>query len=481
MPGASSSSTRVLFAASEAYPLIKTGGLGDVAGALPLALRSLGLDVRLMIPGYPAVLRSLGTPKAKQSLTILGQDVALVEGQVNGLPVLAVDAPALYDRPSGPYVDEDGIAFPDNHLRFAVYAAATAAVAQGALPGWHPDVVHAHDWQAGLAPAYVHHSTGPKVPTLLTIHNLSYAGSFPASVFPELGLPDTAFATEGVEFHGQVSFLKAGLHYATHLSTVSPTYAVEIQTPTFGSGFDGLLRHRVRDLTGILNGIDAALWNPATDDALASTYGPGDLKGKSACRRALQKDLRLDPDSKATLYGMVSRLTHQKGVDLLLDVLPALLASGAQVVVVGTGDRALEDRLARAAVKNPGRMAVRLAYSETLAHQVFGGCDAFLMPSRFEPCGLTQMQALRYGTLPVVRRTGGLADTVRDADTPDGNGFVFEEATPQALDAALIRVHHTRQDRRRWRAMMQRGLAEDFGWPKAAAQYGALYQALHSA
>ncbi len=474
----------ILFVTSEAYPLVKTGGLADVAGALPAALARLGEDVRLLIPGYSEVLDKAEVPKGAREMRLgplLGpRDVRLLERRMpdSGIGVWVVDCPPLYQRAGGPYVGADGWDHGDNFMRFAVLSRAAALISQGgAFDGWRPDVLHAHDWQTGLAPAYLALWDGPRPATVFTIHNMHFQGIFGHDVLQMVGLPPQAWSVEGVEFYGHMSYLKAGLFYADHLTTVSPTYAHEIQMPEGGRGLDGLLRGRHAQLTGILNGIDTDLWNPARDPLLPATYSPDSLLAKTTNRGALRARFGLADDPDRPVVGLVGRLTEQKGADLLGWAVEAVQAARVQVVVLGSGDPAIEGTLRGLAAAMPDTFAVTVGYDEALSHLVQAGSDFFLVPSRFEPCGLTQMYALRYGTPPIVRRTGGLADTVVDvnANPATGNGFVFDAATGLALGDALVRAAALWRTPEAYVALQKRGMAQDFSWTTAAGHYQALY------
>ncbi|MEK0430566.1 MAG: hypothetical protein RL139_370 [Gemmatimonadota bacterium] len=481
------SACRVLSVAAEAFPLVKTGGLADVVGALPAALAPHDVAVRTMLPGYPAVREALADGRRVATLPALfGGDAQVIAGRATGLDVLVLDAPHLYDRPGNPYAGPDGRDWPDNFERFAALSRAAAAVACGLVPDWTPDLVHAHDWQAGLTPAYLRYGAGSAPPSVLTVHNLAYQGQFPGERFPELGLPAEAFSLHGVEYYGDVGFLKAGLALADRLTTVSPTYAAEIRTAAHGMGLDGLLRERAAVLSGILNGIDTDVWDPRTDPHVAMPYDSKYLRARAQNKAALQGRLGLALSPEAPLFGMVSRLTWQKGVDLLLGALPSLDRAGAQLVVVGSGDADLQDALLRAAAAHPGRVAVHLGYDEALAHQLHAGIDALLVPSRFEPCGLTQLCALRYGAIPVVARVGGLADTVVDANpmalaSGAGTGVVFTPDSVDDLALAIERTIRLRRDARTWQGMQRRGMATEVGWRTPATHYAALYRALRAA
>ncbi len=482
---------RVLHAAAEIYPWVKTGGLADVLGALPASLARSGLDTRVVLPGLPALAAALVDVQAPLRLAprFGAEDIAVVRGALpldgkRSLPAYLVDAPSLYRRPGTPYGAPDGQDWPDNHRRFALLGWVAAQLASAALDaGWRADVLHAHDWHAGLAPAYLRLSGQASVGSVFTIHNLAFQGLFPAEVLGELDLPSSAFAIDGLEFHGKVSFMKAGIQYADRVTTVSPSYAREIQTPEQGCGLDGLLRHRSGVVTGVLNGVDPAVWNPAKDAYLEDGYSSRSLAGKARLKAALQRELGLAPTAAAPLFGVVSRLTAQKGLDLLLQSLPAIRHVGGQLALLGSGDTALEQAFAAAATADPLHCAVRRGYDEALAHRIIAGADLIMVPSRFEPCGLTQLYGLRYGTLPLVRRVGGLADTVVDV-TPesvaakDATGFVFADATAAALSHAIERAGELWQQRKTWAQLMRNAMRQDVSWDTAASHYAALYRAL---
>ncbi|KAB2872264.1 MAG: glycogen synthase GlgA, partial [Bauldia sp.] len=408
--------TKVLAVASEVFPFIKTGGLADVVGALPAALAGQGVVMRVMVPGYPAVMAALGEGQTLHHyIELFGGPATLVGGRAAGLDLIVLDAPHLFERPGNPYLSAEGADWPDNWKRFAALSLAAGDIGRGAVPSFVPAVVHAHDWQAALSAAYLHFVEGMKARTLLTIHNLAFQGRFPATVFGGLQLPDEAFAVDGVEYYGGVGYLKGGLQFADAITTVSPTYAEEICTPAAGMGLDGLLRARHGVLTGIVNGIDTATWNPAADLDLPATYTSARLGARTVNKRAVEKAFTLDADS-GPLLCVISRLTWQKGMDLLGACIDGLVASGARLAVLGTGDAAIEGMFRAAAARHAGRVGVITAYDEPLAHLLQGGADAILVPSRFEPCGLTQFCGLRYGCVPVVARVGGLADTIIDAN-----------------------------------------------------------------
>lgn len=483
---------KVLHVAAEIFPLVKTGGLADVVAALPVAQAALGDDVRLLLPGYPAVMDAMQRlrPVLDVGACFGAARVRLMTARLPGssLPAYVIDAPWLYRRRGGPYQDRNGEEWSDNVQRFGLLGWVAAQLAAGdADPAWSPDVVHAHDWHGALACAYlddrgdrgVH--DGHATASIFTVHNLAYQGLFAMQDAALLGLPERWMSPAGLEYHGQMSFMKAGLKFADRITTVSPTYAREIATHEFGAGLDGVIRARLADVSGILNGIDETLWDPATDPSIAMRYDSERPEGKAACRRALQQEMGLAVDDQALVLTVVSRLTAQKGLDLVLATLPELVAQGVQFVVQGSGDPALEAAFRIAQQAHPGRVNVHIGYDEARAHRLIAGADAIAVPSRFEPCGLTQMYGLRYGTLPIVRRVGGLADTVTDATAASaghpGNGFVFDAATPAAFAQAVRHALEARADATRWRALMDRAMHSHFGWAGPAAQYRALYQA----
>jgi starch synthase len=475
---------RVLSVASECFPLVKTGGLADVVGALPAALAPEACALLTLLPGLPGVIARAGAAEEVHAFDdLFGGPARLLAAQLSGLDLLILDAPHLYARPGSPYNDPQGRDWPDNPQRFAALSWAAAEIGRGVLPGWRPHVVHAHDWQAGLAPAYLHYGEGPRPGTVFTVHNLAFQGWAPAGLLGELRLPPRAFAIEGVEFFGGIGALKAGLQLADRITTVSPTYAREIATPEEGFGLDGLLRSRAGALHGILNGIDEAAWNPAIDPHLEAPFDVMRPGGREHNRTALRARMGLDDAPDAPLLGVVSRLTGQKGMDLLLGCLPALLGHGMQLAVLGAGEPGLEAGFREAAAAHPGRIGVRIGYDESLAHLVQGGCDALLVPSRFEPCGLTQLCALRYGALPVVARVGGLADTVIDANEAAlaagvATGLQFAPTTEAALEGALARLAGLWRDRGAWASTQRNALRAPVGWSRSAARYAALYRSI---
>lgn len=475
---------KVLAVVSEIYPLVKTGGLADVAGALPHALASHGVDVTSLVPGYPAVMTKLeGAMEVRAFSDLFGGAARVLRGSAAGLDVLAIDAPHLYARDGNPYLGPDGRDWPDNALRFGALGFVAARLGLGEAAAYTPDVVHSHDWQAGLANAYLRFDGRPAPPTVMTIHNLAYQGLFSSDLLQTLGLPPEAFQPEGIEFYGSIGFLKAGLHFADRITTVSPTYAAEIQTPAEGCGLDGLLRARAEKLSGILNGIDTEVWNPATDRWIGSTFDAASPSGRARNKTELQRVFGLAEDSERLLFGVVSRLAWQKGLDVLAEAVPALLETGAQLLVLGSGEPALEARFSSFAAAHPGRIGCKLGYHEELAHLAQAGADAILIPSRFEPCGLTQLCAMRYGALPLAARVGGLADTVVDPDDrPDGEkgatGILFAPVTSENLESALRRAAALWAERARWKSLQRNGMATDVSWRLPAAEYAELYREL---
>ncbi len=453
----------MLFAAPELAPWVKAGGLGEVARDLPRALRALGVDLRLLVPAYPALKAAFA--QAHEAARI--DSARLLE--VDAAPILyLLECDAYYAREGGAYGDRDGLDWPDNHLRFGLLSRIAALLGSDASPlDWRPQVVHCHDWPCGLAPAHLAQIPGERAASVMTVHNLAYQGIFPRTAADELGLP----FTEGVEFHGRLSFLKAGLSHATRLSTVSPTYAREIRGETLGFGLEGLLRHRAADLRGILNGIDTDTWDPARDSHIASPYDADRLEAKRPNKAALQRELGLEERDDAPLLGFVGRLVEQKGADLVIAIAPDIVRAGAQLAVLGTGERGLEQALAGLAASYAGAIAARLDFSEPLAHRIEAGADLFLMPSRFEPCGLNQLYSMRYGTPPIVRRTGGLADSVTEA-----TGFPFDEPTPQGLLEAVNRALAVWREPGRCVQLQRVGMARDSGWERAAREYLQLYR-----
>ncbi|UYY59190.1 glycogen synthase GlgA [Sphingomonas sp. S2-65] len=478
----------LLSVTSEVYPLVKTGGLADVAGALPAALARQDIIVTTLMPGYPAVLQAIGEGvPVRRYENLMGGPGTLRRGRAADLDLLVLDAPHLFARDGNPYLGPDGRDWPDNALRFAALARVAADIAEGALGSYAPDIVQAHDWQAGLTPAYLHYNRPTRRPPVLTtIHNLAFQGVFPAYLLGTLGLPAEAFALDGLEYFGAISFLKGGILFADHITTVSPSYAREITTAQGGMGLEGLLAGRARDLSGILNGIDTSVWDPANDPSIPAAFSASDLTGRPKDKAALQAEFGLDTAPDAFLVASVGRLTEQKGLDLLLGALPALIEEGVQFAILGSGDRTLEAAFLAAASRHPGQVGCRIGYDEGLAHLVQAGADALVVPSRFEPCGLTQLCALRYGSVPVVSQVGGLADTVIDASPVAlrqgvATGFQFTPPSARMLTDALRRAAKLfREDRTAWQRLQQNGLATDVSWDSAAREYAALFRKLLS-
>ncbi len=479
MTGSAPLGRAILAVASECAPLVKTGGLADVVGALPAAMQTQGWAIRTLIPGYKAVLAALKRPKTVLTLPdLLGTKARVLAATVAGLDLLILDAPDLFDRDGSPYLDAAGNDWPDNDLRFAALCKAAALIAADGVQGWVPDLLHLHDWQAGLTPVYMA-VVGAKQPTVLTIHNIAFHGLTAYNRLKTLELPASGFDLDGFEYYSHISALKAGLTRATALTTVSPTYAHELMTPEFGMGLEGVLKTRVRALTGILNGIDTQTWDPGKDPAIKRFSAPG---GKAANARAMRAEFGL-AKSDGPLCAVVSRLSDQKGLDLLLQALPALLAGGGQIALLGSGDRTLENAWLNAAATHPGQVGVRIGYDESLSHRMYAGADAVLVPSRFEPCGLTQLYALRYGALPVVARTGGLADTVIHANAAAiaagcATGLAHSPNSVAALENTLAELctlwHHKPTVQR----MQRNAMKHPVGWEASAPLYAALYAGL---
>lgn len=478
---------RILFVASEVSPWIKTGGLADVSSALPKALARLGHDVRVLMPAYQSLLNQHPEFTAVANFhapTSFGDTHLLTSPSKKRkhLPTFwFIDAPIYRDRAGNPYHDDQGNDWPDNAQRFDHLAKVATLLARDAANlNWQPEIVHCNDWQTGLVPVRMMLERAP-VASVFTIHNLHYQGTFPYDTLRQLGLPDWLWHPQALEFYGQLSFIKGGLCFAERISTVSPTYAQEILQPEQGCHLDALLRHRQNRLHGILNGIDTDIWNPETDPELSNHYKSNDLSGKVACKSAIQQELGLTVNPEIPLVGVISRLVDQKGLDLLLAALPELMTLPLQWAILGSGESWLEQALIEATGRWSGQIAVHLGYNESLAHRIEAGADMFLMPSRFEPCGLNQMYSLRYGTLPIVRRCGGLADTVIDASAENlangiATGFVFESASREALIDTLRRAVSLYRQPNRWRMMIQRAMQEDFSWARSAQAYLNLYR-----
>ena len=475
---------KILFVTSEVHPLIKTGGLADVSGSLPKALAELGEDVRIIMPNYQAIntseeIRYLST------VYVNNYAVNILETRLPGTGVIIwlIDFPEFFNFPGNPYVDEHGKPWANSAERFALFCRVTVEVAMNrSYLDWKPDIVHCNDWQSGLVPALL--SLEYSRPAIVfTIHNMAYQGIFPSTTYLSLNLPGQLWNPHGIEFHDMLSFLKGGLVYADRITTVSPTYAKEIQTADFGYGLEGLLSHRKDFLSGIINGIDTDHWNPETDTNISQTFNHLTLNKKLFNKAALQEKLSLPVDKNIPVFGLISRLVEQKGIDLLLECLAEMLTHPLQFVLLGSGSRGFEQRLHNFAEEQPDKISIVIGYDETLAHQIEAGADIFLMPSRFEPCGLNQIYSQRYGTIPIVRKTGGLADTVVDAvpETLKNNtatGLVFNEASPgalmEAIKRSLILYNHTKT----WKQLQINGMQKDYSWSKSAKQYMTLYSHL---
>jgi starch synthase len=472
---------QVLSVTSELYPLVKTGGLADVTGALPAALLPRGVTMRTLVPGYPAVLAALENPAVTHKFPkLMGGEAVLRAGKAKGLDVFVLDAPHLFNRPGNPYLGPDGKDWPDNAQRFAALAEVAADLARGALGNYKADILHMHDWQAALAAVYKRYRGGPK--TVLTVHNIAFQGQYPAGYFNVLNLPPQAFAIDGLEFYGNVSFLKGGLACADAITTVSPTYANEICTADYGMGLQGLLQSRRASLSGIVNGIDTDVWNPQTDKVLAANYTAKELEKRLVNKRAIEKRFGLE-EGDGIIHGVVSRLTWQKGLDVFATLLDWLAGTNARLALIGTGEAAIEEAVMAASLRHPGRIGVVTAYDENLSHLVQAGCDTMLVPSRFEPCGLTQLYGLRYGCVPVVARTGGLADTIIDANDAAlaagvATGIQFSPVDGPSLQNALARTATLYENKPLWATLQQRGMATDVSWDRSAAAYAALYKSV---
>lgn len=457
--------------------MAKTGGLGDVAAALPAALRDAGTDIRLLMPAYPSALAMLREVKLARSLGDLRgcgpTDLLLGMTPDTALPIYLVRNPRLFDRGGTPYHDPSGQLWPDNAQRFALLSAAAAALAMDGDAGWQPQLVHANDWHTALLPALVTSQASAR--SVLTIHNAAYQETLDARQAEQYGVAGVMRGLTGAT----LSFLSVGIAAANLLTTVSPTYALEIQTPAFGCGLERLIAKRAADLRGILNGIDVTVWNPASDVQLAARYDKADLAGKSVCKQALLSEMRLSLEPATPLIASVSRLTSQKGLDVLLECLPQLLSSGYGFVLLGTGDAQLEASYAELAQRLPQSAAVRIAYDESLAHRIIAGADMFVMPSRFEPCGLNQMYSQRYGTVPIVHAVGGLADTVVDAASAQGRpftGFWVGTLSSAGLAAAIDRAANSYRDRETWSRLQRNGMNQDFSWAASAREYLRAYE-----
>ena len=470
----------VVSVTSEVFPLIKTGGLADVTGALPGALAAHDVAVRTLVPGYPAVMGALeGGTVVAEFPDFFGGSARLLAGRAGGLEIIAVDAPHLYDRPGNPYLGPDRLDWPDNWKRFAALSFAGYEVSRGVIDGYKPRIMHCHDWQSGLTPAYVAYNSPTGVKTIMTVHNIAFQGRYTWDVFNDLRLDFRAAQEGAIEYYGGIGYLKAGLYSADALTTVSPTYALEIKGPAYGMGLEGLLQARKDSLVGILNGIDDRAWDPMVDPALPAHFGHNNTEQRAGNRRALAERFDLD-DSPGPIFSVVSRLTWQKGLDLLVEVADQIVAAGGKLAILGAGDAEIENGLAGAAMRHPGKVGFVRAYDEGLSHLIQGGADVMLVPSRFEPCGLTQLYGLRYGCVPLVSRVGGLADTVIDANEAAveagvATGIVFAPVTAEALLDAVHRTIRLYGREKTWRKMQRRGMKSDVSWDLSAEKYAKLY------
>lgn len=474
---------KILFISSEAFPLIKTGGLADVAGSLPRALQKNKQDVRLLLPAYQAVLEQVKKTKLVADTFHYGRPVRILETTLPGTRIKTwlIDNPYSFNRPGNPYLDSEGSPWPDNAFRFALFAQAAVDIAMNRCGlSWQPDLVHCNDWQTALVPALL--DSFPQRPaTLFTIHNLAYQGLFNSEVFFELGLPIELWGMDGLEFHDQFSFIKGGLIYADHINTVSPTYAEEIQQAKFGYGLDGLLNYRKDHLSGIINGIDTDVWNPGTDKYLVKNYNRKTLSAKLINKTEMQKQLKLPVNNKIPLIGLVSRLVEQKGIDSILAAMKELLSMPLQIAILGSGEKHYEKALLEWSKNYPDKLAVTIGYNEKLSHQIEAAADVYLMPSTFEPCGLNQLYSLRYGTLPLARNVGGLADTVIDYNEETlsdktANGFIVQQDTAPALIKTMQRTLKTYDDPAVWKQLQLNAMSVDRSWQASALQYIALYE-----
>jgi starch synthase len=475
---------RVLFVSSEAYPLIKTGGLADVSGSLPTALKQTGVDIRLLIPGYPAVLEKVENQRSLGNLQVysyLSCEVIVGTMPNSVLEVIIIKNKMLYERDGGPYINTLNQDWYDNPIRFGVLSKVASILASKTeLWDWVPEIVHCNDWQSGLTPYYIRQNNTSQAKTLLSIHNMAFQGNYSRDWISRLELDPHDFQLQGYEFYAQVSFLKAGIFYADKLSTVSPNYAKEIQTDAFGFSMQGLLQIRKDDITGILNGIDLDEWNPNKDPYLLYTYNEKQLAGKAKIKAYVQKNTQLEVNNKIPLLGVVSRLTYQKGLDILLEIMPELIDLNCQIVVLGSGEKSFEEHFSAFAKQYPKQVSVTIGYNEPFSHQIMAGADIFIMPSRFEPCGLNQLYGLRYGTPPVVSDTGGLADsicntTLETVINNSATGFVMENVTKLSLLVTIKQALSVWKDKKIWKKIQENGMKQDIGWQHSANAYISLY------
>ena len=473
---------KILFVSSEAHPLIKTGGLADVSGSLPIALNEISQNIHLLLPKYQAL--NLTEPVWHRCMIRIDNlEINILETRLPGthVPVWLVDYPPFFDLPGNPYSDPQGIPWANNLERFTLFCKVATEIAMDRTHlEWKPDIVHCNDWQSGLVPSLLS-LEDDRPATVFTIHNLAYQGLFPAEKYQNLNLPKQLWTPESLEFYGMLSLIKGGLVYADHITTVSPSYALEIQTPEYGYGLEGLLHTKQMDLSGIINGIDTNIWNPETDEHLAKPYSAKKIGEKNANKIALQKELSLPVNKTIPVFGLISRLVEQKGIDLVLECLPEMLLLPVQFVLLGTGNPDFEHRLQNLATLHPSKVSVTIGYNEALAHLIEAGVDIFLMPSRFEPCGLNQLYSQRYGTVPIVRKTGGLIDTIEDAlpetlNNRTATGIAFHDAEADSLMEAIKRALILFHDKTMWKKLQENCMAKDFSWKKSAEQYLSLYR-----
>lgn len=480
---------KILHVCSEVFPLLKTGGLADVSGALPEALNKLDTDNRLLVPGFPAFMN--GVQDKKLVVELYGKFgasyIKLYLGKLNNVDIYIIDAPELYNRTGNPYLNSDNQAYSDNYLRFALLGWMAARIADSLDSDWVPNIVHGHDWHAGLMPAYIKatemYSGNKLASTVLTVHNLAYQGIFPDYVYNELELPSNFFSVNGMEFYGQISFLKSGLYFADKLTTVSPTYALEIQTKEQGCGLEGLLYNRGSDLSGVLNGVDPKIWSPSQDSIIAKNFSSKSIAGKSECRLTLQTHTGISQQTEKPIFAIVSRLTEQKGLHLVVEGIYEIINRGGQVVILGSGDKEIESAFEHVAKTHPESVALQLGYDENHAHRIIAGSDVIMVPSRFEPCGLTQLYGMAYGTLPLVHKVGGLKDTVTDSSLENladdlATGFVFNDFNVDGFNTAVRRAFALYARKADWKKVQKHAMQQNFGWDIAARKYLDIYSSL---
>jgi len=472
------SDLNILFACSELTPLIKTGGLADVCGSLPQALKNADVEVKAILPGYKSIVDKINPPVFIGLIELPLGTIALCKTEVDGIEVLLVNHECFTNRAGNPYMSDTDRPWPDNAFRFALFSQAVCKISRTPIhSGWQPQIVHCHDWQTGLVPALLSLEISAPA-SVFTIHNLAYQGNITINEYTRLGLPAELLIQDGLEFFSQASFIKGGIAYADRINTVSPTYAEEITGSEFGCGMEGLLLFRRRSLSGILNGIDLQTWNPLLDPHIATNYSADSLHLKAQNKLDLQQTLKLKPDPDAVLFGVISRLAVQKGIDLIIEAIKELTEHNFQLAVLGSGDSILQNQLKALSKAYPERISVVIGFDETLSHKIEAGADVFLMPSRYEPCGLNQMYSHRYGTLPLVTRVGGLADTVNDYDNgvESSNGFVISSANVRLLVESMLKAIHAFSDKGDWQTMQRNAMAEDYSWSESASHYIQMYK-----